>query len=78
LEASTSRLHEREDDLQAASDKLSGHVFDCRIRLIVSAPEGHRDEAIDRLRVMARAFGAFSQSRLAKFHAGSIQEKRDG
>lgn len=75
LETSTSRLHEREDDLQAASDKLSGHLFDCRIRLVVSGPENHRDEALDRLRVMAGAFGAFSQSRLATFHAGSIREK---
>jgi hypothetical protein len=78
LEASTSRLHEREDDLQAASDKLSGHLFGCRIRLIVSGPEDHRDDALDRLRVMAGAFGAFSQSRLATFRAGSIREKRDG
>jgi hypothetical protein len=78
LETSTSRLHEREDDLQAASDKLSGHIFDCRIRLVVSATEDHRDEAMDRLRVMAGAFGAFSQSRLATFHAGSMREKRDG
>jgi hypothetical protein len=77
LETSTSRLHDREDDLQAASDKLSGHLFDCRICLEVSASEDHRDEAMDRLRVMAGAFGAFSQSRLATFHAGPIREKRD-
>lgn len=75
LETSTSRLHEREDDLQAASDKLSGHLFDCRINLEVSAAANNRDEAMDRLRVMAGAFGAFSQSRLATFHAGSIRKK---
>jgi hypothetical protein len=78
LETSTSRLHEREEDLHAASDKLSGHLFDCHIRLVVSGPEDHRDEAMDRLRVMAGAFGAFSQSRLATFRAGSIREKKDG
>lgn len=77
LETSTSRLHEREDDLQAASDKLSGHLFDCRITLTVSGPENRRDEALDRLRVMAGAFGAFSQSRLATFHAGAMREKRN-
>lgn len=77
LETSTSRLHEREDDLQAANDKLSGHLFDCRIQFIVSAPKDHHAEALDRLRVMAGAFGAFSQSRLATFHAGSVREKGD-
>lgn len=78
LDASTSRLHEREADMQAASDKLSGHLFDCRVQLIVSAPQEHADAAMDRLRVMTGAFGAFSQSRLATFHAGSIREKRVG
>jgi hypothetical protein len=78
LETSTSRLHEREDDLQAASDKLSGHLFDCRIRLIVTGPEHCRDDALDRLRVMEGAFGAFSQSRLATFHVGSMREKGSG
>lgn len=77
LETSTSRLHEREDDLQAAGDKLSGHLFDCRIQLVVSAPANCRTEALDRLRVMTGAFGAFSQSRLATFHAGSIREKEN-
>jgi hypothetical protein len=77
LDTSTSRLHEREDDLQAASDKLSGHLFNCRVRLVVSGPAAHLDEALDRLHVMAGAFGAFSQSRLASFHAGPMREKRN-
>jgi hypothetical protein len=33
LETSTNRLHEREDDLQAASDKVGCHLFETQIRL---------------------------------------------
>jgi hypothetical protein len=74
LETSTSRLHEREEDVQAASDKLSGHLFDCRIQLIVSGPADARALASERLQIMAGAFGAFSRSRLASFHASSMRE----
>lgn len=74
LETSTSRLHEREEDLQAASDKVSGHLFDCTIRLSVSGPAHAGDLARDRLRVMAGAFGAFSRSRLATFRPDFTSE----
>ena len=77
LETSTSRLHEREEDLQAASDKLSGHLFDCTITLTVSGPATARDLAVERLHVMAGAFGAFSRSRLATFHTHFTPESRD-
>lgn len=77
LETSTSRLHEREEDLQAASDKLSGHLFDCTIRLSVSGPPSARDVAMERLCVMAGSFGAFSRSRLATFRTHFIPEGRD-
>ena len=56
----------------AASDKLAGHLFECRIRLIVAAVEP--TQAVERLRVMAAAFGAFSRyavshaCRIAQFH----------
>ena len=33
LETSTSRAHEREDDLQAASEKIGGHLFETHLRL---------------------------------------------
>ena len=50
LDTSTSRVHEREDDLQAASDKIGGHLFETQIRLTVAAlPERH-DEAVKRIR----------------------------
>ncbi len=67
LETSTSRLHEREDDLQAASDKLGGHLFETTIRLSVDVSWGRGALACDRIRRMAGALGAFTKSRLATF-----------
>lgn len=69
LETSTSRLHEREEDLQAAADKIGGHLFDTSIRLIVY---GRREDAAlahERLRSMIGALGAFTRSRLATFRS---------
>lgn len=76
LETSTSRLHEREEDLQAASDKLSGHLFDCQIELSVSGSATERDLAMERLQVMAGSFGAFSRSRLATFRTHFIPDNQ--
>ena len=67
LETSTSRLHEREHDLQAAADKLGQHLFDVRLRLMVEAPPSLKDVAISRLRRMTGALGTFTRSRLATF-----------
>ena len=69
LNTSTSRTHEREADLQAASDKLGGHLFDTRIRLSVTASKECRVQAVERLQSMVGAFGAFTKSRLAMFEA---------
>ena len=73
LDTSTSRLHDREDDLQAASDKIGGHLFETHIRLIVHAPAEQHRPAFDRIRQMAGAFGAFTKSRLATFHVQHIR-----
>ena len=72
LETSTSRLHEREENLQAAADKFGGHLFECRMQLAVHAPAERKAEAVERLRSMAGALGAFTQSRLATFQIGKI------
>ena len=69
LETSTSRLHEREEDLQAAADKLGGHLFETRIQLIVETEPSSKSQALDRLRRMAGALGAFTRSRLATFES---------
>lgn len=73
LDTSASRLHDREDDLQAGSAKIGGHLFETRIILIAHAPEHAADTAADGIRQLAGAFGAFTQSRLARFHLGKIR-----
>jgi len=73
LDTSTSRLHEREEDLQAAADKIGGHLFECRMRLVVQGPPERWAEAAERLRSMAGALGAFTRSRLAMFRGGGIR-----
>ncbi len=73
LDTSASRAHEREEDLQAASEKIGGHLFETQIRLIVQGPAHREHDAIDRLHQMTGAFGAFTKSRLAMFHVGRIR-----
>jgi hypothetical protein len=73
LETSGSRLHDREENLQAASGKIGGHLFETHILLIAHAAPDAADLAMDRLRQLAGAFGAFTQSRLARFHLGRIR-----
>lgn len=76
LDTSSSRLHDREDDLQAAADKVGGHLFEAHILLVVHASSEHREKAFDRLHQMAGAFGAFTKSRLATFHLQRIRPGR--
>lgn len=73
LDTSASRLHDREEDLQAASAKIGGHLFETHIALTVHVPSANARLAEDRLRQLAGAFGAFTQSRLARFHLGHIR-----
>jgi len=73
LDTSASRLHDRAENLQAASGKIGGHLFEAHIRIIASAPEEASRLATERLHQMAGAFGAFTQSRLATFHLGAIR-----
>lgn len=75
LDTSGSRAHDREEDLQAASAKIGGHLFETHIRLVVHAPADARHVALDRLQQIAGAFGAFTQSRLATFHMRAIEER---
>lgn len=67
LAVSSSRLHEREEDLQAASDKLGRLLFEARIQLTVAAPKGKGRLARRRLREIAGSFGQFSSPRLGSF-----------
>ncbi len=73
LDTSASRVHDREEDLQAGSAKVGGHLFETHILLVAHAPADAAEVAQDRLRQLAGAFGAFTQSRLALFHLGRIR-----
>jgi hypothetical protein len=73
LEISASRQHHREEDLQAAAEKIGGHLFEANVRLIVHAPPGAEGAVMDRMRQMAGAFGAFTKSRLATFRLSRVR-----
>jgi hypothetical protein len=69
LALSSTRTHDREDDLQAASDKLGQHLFAARIRLRVTAPATCGEQAKQRLAELVGAFGHLSSPRHASLHA---------
>lgn len=73
LDTSASRLHDREEDLQAASVKIGGHLFETHILLRVHTPPASDAKARDRLHQLSGAFGAFTQSRLARFHLHMVR-----
>jgi hypothetical protein len=70
------RHHEREDDVQAAADKIGGHLFDVRVLLRVSAANDQHQRAHDRLHAMIGALGSFTASRLATFRV--VRRRRSG
>lgn len=72
LHTSASHAHEREQDVQAASDKLGRHLFEATIRLTVAGPEDLADTATRKLRQLASAFGVFHAPGLASFHLSRI------
>ena len=74
LDTSAGRIHDREEHLQAAADKIGGHLFETHIRLIAHARSEDATLALDRLQQMAGAFGAFTQSRLATFRLRRIRK----
>jgi len=76
LTVTSTRLHDREADLQAASDKLGRLLFETRILLIVAGPEEVAFEAKQKLREMAGTFGQFSSPRLSSFHLGRLRRRR--
>lgn len=63
------RAHDREDDKQAAADKLGRHCFACRLTLTVFAPPNQPSAADEKLEQLAGALGQFSVPRLATFVA---------
>ena len=77
LTTSPAKSHDREQDLQAASDKIGRHLFEARIRLLVFASPGSHREAKAKLHELAGAFGHFTAPRLAQFHLSRIRCRRN-
>ena len=75
LETSTSRLHEREEDLQAAAEKLGCHLFETQLHLTVAGRPAMKAQAHDRLCRMVGALGAFTKSRLAMFESAPTRRR---
>jgi hypothetical protein len=73
---SSPRTHDREDDLQAAADKLGRHLFEAHLRITVVAPRESGDAARHRLREIAGAFGQFGSPRLAAFRGDRTRRSR--
>lgn len=67
VDTTAGRHHEREDDIQAARDKVGQHLFDACIRLVVQGDKQHARQAEHRLHAMVGALGSFTASRLATF-----------
>ncbi len=74
--ATSTRSHDREEDLQAAVDKLGRHLFEVHLRLTVSVGPGDAARAKAQLRRMAGAFGQFTVPRMARFHLTRIRRHR--
>ena len=70
---SGSTRHEREDDLQAAGDKLSRLLFEARLSLFVAAPVDREPEAREMLARLAGTISQYSLPRLATFELGRIR-----
>lgn len=73
LTTTPARAHDREEDLQAASDKLARHLFEVDLRLAVSASPGAFRYAESRIQQMAGAFGQFTVPRMAKFRLSRVR-----
>lgn len=67
LETSTTRAHDREEDLQAAADKLGRPLFETRIVLSISGPREGASKANQKLREMAGSFGQFRNRQAALY-----------
>lgn len=65
--ASSSRTHEREDDLSAASQKVGSFLFETHIRLLVIAPPTFERLALAKLSELQAVIAATANPRLARF-----------
>lgn len=73
LNISASHRHEREADLQAAADKLGGHLFAVSLRVSAISDGSNERAAQEKLHAIVAALGAFTRSRLATFSASKVR-----
>jgi len=70
-DATGGRQGDRTDDLQAAGDKVGGHLYHARIRLVAVTSSSDSLAARDKLQTMYAAFTSLTVSRLALFRLHS-------
>lgn len=68
LHMSSGHAHEREQDIQAASDKLGRLLFETHLRVLVFGDGVGEGQAIQKLRQIIGAFGIFHSPGLSSFH----------
>lgn len=76
LNKTSSRMHDNEKDLQAASVKLGQHLFEVRLGLTVHAPANQKVAAIRKLNEMAAVLNKFTEPRLGLFRSSVISDNR--
>lgn len=76
LDVSAGARHEREADLQAAADKLGGHLFSVSLRIMAVGDPENELQIRERLHTIAAALGAFTRSRLAMFAPEQLRRGR--
>jgi hypothetical protein len=70
------RQGDRTDDIQAASDKVGGHLYNVRIRLSVHCRPEDVARARQKIETMLAAFASFTISRLSLFERSRIRIHR--
>lgn len=65
LDVTSGYRHEREADLQAAAEKLGGHLFSAELHITAEGSDANHVRA--RLHAVAGSLGAFTRSRLATY-----------
>lgn len=76
LATSSGRLHEREEHLQAAADKLGRPLFETHIRILVAGKTEDALRAADNLNAIAGTFGVFRAPGLATFRPSHVRRYR--
>lgn len=77
LNKTSSRMHDNEKDLQAASVKVGQHLFEVRLRLTAFGPKDQRQTALQKLHEMAAVLNKFTEPRLALFQTTSISSNHE-